>query len=135
MGVQPFLVATSIQAVLAQRLIRTNCPKCSEPFTPEPLHIQALGLRPEQIANANWMRGKGCEYCKGSGYRGRRGIFELMAMNRQIRDLAFEKATATDIRRAAVANGMATLAMDGARKALQGITTPEEILRMAKVED
>ena len=135
MGVQPFLVATSIQAVLAQRLVRCNCPKCSEPFTPEPLHIQALGLRPEQIANANWMRGKGCEYCKGSGYRGRRGIFELMVMNRQIRDLAFEKATATDIRRAAVANGMATLAMDGARKALQGVTTPEEILRMAKIED
>jgi type IV pilus assembly protein PilB len=135
MGVQPFLVATSIQAILAQRLIRVNCPKCSEPYEPEHKQLIGLGLKPEQWQAGGFMRGKGCDHCKGSGYRGRRGIFELMVMNRHIRELAFNKATATEIRKAAVANGMATLAMDGARKALQGVTTADEVLRMAKAED
>ena len=135
MGVQPFLVATSIQAVLAQRLVRANCPKCLEPFEPDPKHILALGLKPEQTAGRQWIHGRGCDHCKGTGYRGRRGIFELMVLNREIRDLAFNRGTASEIRRAAVANGMATLAMDGARKALQGVTTPEEVLRVAKQDD
>ena len=135
MGVPPFLVATSIQAVLAQRLIRTNCPKCLEPFTPDARQIDLLKLRPEQLSNQQFKRGKGCDNCKGSGYRGRRGIFEMMTMNRSIRDLAFNKASTSEVRKAAVANGMNTLSMDGSRKALQGITTPEEVLRMAKTDD
>lgn len=135
MGVPPFLVATSIQAVLAQRLIRVNCPNCLEPFDPEPRQIELLGLKPDQLAERKFMRGKGCDTCKGSGYRGRRGIFEMMVMNRQLRELAFNKSSTSEIRRAAIANGMHTLAMDGARKALNGITTPEEILRMAKSDE
>jgi type IV pilus assembly protein PilB len=135
MGVPPFLVATSIQAVLAQRLVRTNCPKCLEPFTPEAKHVEMLKLRPEQLSSQQFKRGKGCDHCKGSGYRGRRGIFEMMTMNRTLRDLAFAKASTSEIRRAAIANGMNTLAMDGARKALQGITTPDEVIRMAKTDD
>lgn len=135
MGVPPFLVATSIQAVLAQRLIRTNCPKCLEPFMPDARQIEMLKLRPEQLANQQFKRGKGCDNCKGSGYRGRRGIFEMMTMNRSIRDLAFNKASTSDVRKAAIANGMNTLSMDGSRKALQGITTPEEVIRMAKTDD
>ena len=121
--------------MLAQRLVRANCPKCLEPFEPDPKHILALGLRPEQTAGRTWMHGRGCDHCKGTGYRGRRGIFELMVLNREIRDLAFNRGTASEVRKAAVANGMATLAMDGARKALQGITTPEEVLRVAKQDD
>ena len=135
MGVQPFLVATSIQAVLAQRLIRVNCPKCVAPYEPEHKELIGIGLRPEQWANATFKRGKGCENCKGTGYRGRRGIFELMVMNKHLRELAFQKATAAEIRKAAVANGMATLAVDGARKVMQGITTADEVLRMAKAEE
>ena len=135
MGVQPFLVATSIQAVLAQRLVRVNCPKCIEPYEPEQKQLIGLGLKPEQWKNGSFKRGKGCDHCKGTGYRGRRGIFELMVMNKHIRELAFNKATASEIRKAAVANGMATLAVDGARKVLQGVTTADEILRMAKAED
>ena len=134
MGVPPFLVATSIQAVIAQRLLRVNCPHCLEAFDPDPRHVEQLGLRPDQTAGKKWMHGKGCDHCKGSGYRGRRGVFEMMVMNRQIRDLAFAKAPTADVRKAAIANGMATLAMDGARKALQGITTPDEVLRVAKAE-
>src|SRR5690606_34746056 len=104
MGVPPFLVATSIQAVLAQRLVRINCPNCLEPFEPEARQVELLGLRPDQIAGRNFMHGKGCDLCKGSGYRGRRGIFELMVMNRQLRELAFTKASTSEVRRAAIAN-------------------------------
>jgi type IV pilus assembly protein PilB len=135
MGVPPFLVATSIQAVLAQRLIRVNCPHCLAPFDPDPRQIELLGLRPEQLANQRFMKGKGCDSCKGSGYRGRRGVFEMMVMNKEIRELAFAKASTSDVRRAAIAGGMSTLAVDGARKAVQGITTPEEVLRVAKTDE
>jgi type IV pilus assembly protein PilB len=135
MGVPPFLVATSIQAVVAQRLVRINCPNCIEPFEPDPRQIELLGLRPDQLVNRKFMKGKGCDTCKGSGYRGRRGIFEMMVMNRQLRELAFNKASTAEVRRAAIANGMHTLAMDGARKAMQGLSTPEEILRMAKSDE
>ena len=92
-------------------------------------------MRPEQYANRPWRRGKGCDHCKGSGYRGRKGIFEMMVMSRSIRDLAFAKASTSEIRKAAIANGMNTLSMDGARKALQGVTTPDEVVRMAKTDD
>ncbi|HYE07943.1 MAG TPA: GspE/PulE family protein [Planctomycetota bacterium] len=134
MGVPPFLVATSIQSVLAQRLVRTNCPQCLEVFEPDPKHLEQLGLKPEQYAGRQFKRGKGCDNCKGSGYRGRRAVFEMMVMNRQLRDLAFNKSSTSEIRRGAISNGMNTLAMDGARKAIQGITTPEEVLRVAKTD-
>jgi type IV pilus assembly protein PilB len=135
MGVQPFLVATSIQAVVAQRLLRTNCPKCQEPYEPEASLITAVGLKPEQHSGRKFTRGKGCDHCKGTGYKGRKGLFEVMVMNKQLRDLAFAKSATADIRRAAIANGMNTLLMDGARKALQGVTTIDEVLRMAKTDD
>lgn len=132
MDVAPFLVATSIQAVLAQRLMRTNCPDCAEPFEADPKHLKALNITPEMLEGRTLMRGKGCETCNYSGYKGRRGVYELMVMNGKLRNLAFEGATTDQIRAAAIANGMSTLAMDGVRKILQGITTPEEVLRVAK---
>jgi type IV pilus assembly protein PilB len=135
MGVQPFLVATSIQAVLAQRLIRLNCPRCTEAFDPDHKQIFALGLRPEQVQGRPFRRGRGCEHCSGTGYRGRCGIYELMVMNNQIRDLAFNRAPTGEVRKASIANGMFSLAMDGARKALSGVTTPDEVLRVAGAED
>jgi type IV pilus assembly protein PilB len=134
MGVQPFLVATSIQAVLAQRLIRVNCPKCQEKYTPDSKTLLSLNLRPDQHKDTQFVRGKGCDYCKGTGFRGRKGIFEMMVMNRQLRELAFEKASSTEVRKAAIANGMNTLAMDGVRKVLSGMTSPDEVLRSAKME-
>ncbi len=135
MGVQPFLVATSIQAVVAQRLLRCNCPKCQEPYEPDPAQLAAVGLKPEQHVGRKFMRGKGCDHCKGTGYKGRKGLFEIMVMNKQLRDLAFAKTATADIRRAAIANGMHSLVMDGARKALQGVTTIDEVLRQAKTDD
>jgi len=135
MGVQPFLVATSIQAILAQRLVRVNCPKCVEPYTPPERELLGMGLKPEQWQGRQFMRGKGCDYCKGTGFRGRRGIFELMVMNRVLRDLAFNRATTSEVKKAAIANGMNSLMMDGARKAMNGFTTPDEILKSAKADD
>jgi type IV pilus assembly protein PilB len=135
MGVQPFLVATSIQAVLAQRLIRVNCPKCQEKYTPDHKTLLSLKMRPEQHPDIQFVRGKGCDYCKGTGFRGRKGIFEMMVMNRQLRDLAFEKAPTNEVRKAAIANGMTSLAMDGVRKVLNGMTSPEEVLRSAKMDE
>jgi len=135
MGVQPFLVATSIQAVIAQRLLRINCPKCVEPYVPDDAALRSIGLRPEQHAGRKFMRGKGCDHCKGTGYKGRKGLFEVMVMNKSIREMAFNKAQTSDIRKAAIANGMHSLMMDGARKCLQGVTTIDEVLRMAKMED
>ena len=135
MGVAPFLVATSIQAVLAQRLMRTNCPKCSKPFDADPKHLKALNITPDQLEGRHLMRGEGCDFCNGSGYKGRKGVFELMQLNSHLRDLAFASSPTAEIRKAAIANGMHTLAMDGARKVLQGITTPEEVLRVAKTDD
>jgi type IV pilus assembly protein PilB len=132
MGVAPFLVATSIQAVLAQRLMRTNCPKCAEPFVADPKHLKAIGVTAEHLEGRTLMRGKGCDHCGGSGYKGRKGVHELMVMNNEIRNLTFQNASTNDIRKAAIANGMYSLVMDGARKVLQGITTPEEVLRVCK---
>jgi type IV pilus assembly protein PilB len=132
MGVPPFLVATSIQAVLAQRLMRVNCTNCNAPFEADPKQLAALKITPEMLEGRTLMHGSGCEKCKDSGYKGRRGAFELMVMNRELRNLAFDGASTVELRKAAVANGMTTLAMDGVRKVLQGVTTPEEILRIAK---
>ncbi len=130
-GVAPFLVATSIQAVLAQRLIRTNCANCGRPEPIDEKVMKALKLRPEQVEGRQLIRGVGCDTCKDSGYKGRKGIYELMVMNRELRNLAFDRAPTMEIRRAAIANGMHTLAMDGARKVMEGVTTPEEVLRVA----
>ncbi len=135
MGVEPFLVATSIQAVVAQRLIRTICPKCVETYQPDAKTLLSLNLKPEQWSNHPFKRGVGCDHCHGSGFRGRKGIFELMVMNQQLRDLAFNKAPFQEVRKAAIANGMTTLAQDGARKCTAGITTVDEVVRMAKVDD
>ncbi|MDX2114352.1 MAG: GspE/PulE family protein [Planctomycetota bacterium] len=135
MGVKPFLVASSIQAVLAQRLIRILCPKCKqEDPAPDPKFLKLVGITDEDRARHTIFRAVGCDACNGTGYRGRRAIFELMSMNSEIRDLAFRKEPVSLIRRAAIANGMRTLVYDGKLKILKGLTTPDEIARMAQVE-
>jgi type IV pilus assembly protein PilB len=134
MGVKPFLVASSIQAIMAQRLIRVLCPKCRE-IDPNPDHkyLSLIGLTAQDAAGRVY-RAVGCENCNRTGYRGRKAIFEMMLMNGQIRDLAFQLAPLADIRRAAVANGMRTLVEDGKLKVINGVTTPDEIARVAQVD-
>jgi type IV pilus assembly protein PilB len=133
MGVKPFLVASSIQAIMAQRLIRVICQDCKEPHPdPDPRLLQLLGFRPGELDNVTVYRGRGCKNCSGTGYRGRQGIFELMEMNNALRELAFNSAPVAEIRRAAAASGMRTLLEDGRLKIRNGITAPEELVRVTQ---
>ncbi len=132
MGVPAYLVASSVIAVLAQRLIRLNCPKCKQLFTPSDVQLEAAGITPEQLKTATFMKGRGCNFCQRKGYKGRQGIFELMVMNGRIRELAFQGAPTQEIRKAAVAGGMSVMFKDGIRKALAGVTTLDEVFRVAK---
>ena len=132
MGVPAYLVASSVIAVLAQRLVRVNCPKCKQPFQPLESEIEAAGITPEQLKGATFMKGRGCAHCQKKGYKGRLGIFELMVMNNKIRELAFQGAATQEVRRAAVSSGMKVMFEDGVQKALRGITTLDEVFRVAK---
>lgn len=132
MGVPAYLVASSVIGILAQRLVRVVCSKCKQPYTPREQELQAAGITPEQVASANFMKGRGCNHCGGSGYRGRLGAFELMMMTSKLRELAFQGANTQDIRREAIKGGMTTLYDDAIRKVCEGITTIEEVFRVAK---
>jgi type IV pilus assembly protein PilB len=135
MGIKPFLVASSIQAIMAQRLIRLICPECKEEDQhPDTFTARVLGFTPEELEGKTLYKGAGCSRCGGSGYRGRQGIFELMILNNELRELAFNRAPSSEIRRAAIAAGMGTLADDGKRKILNGITTIEEVVRITQAE-
>jgi type IV pilus assembly protein PilB len=132
MGVPAYLVASSIIAVVAQRLVRVNCVKCKQPFQPLDTQIETAGVTEEMLKGATFMRGRGCANCTKSGYKGRLGIFELMVMSGKIRELAFQGAPTQDIRRAACANGMRVMFDDGIQKVLRGITSFDEVFRVAK---
>jgi type IV pilus assembly protein PilB len=127
-GVQPFLVASSVIAIMAQRLVRVVCPKCKEPDQPPAAELRAAGIGPDRLATATFMRGRGCNHCHHTGYRGRLGIFEMMRMSANIREMTFNREPAQAIRRQARLIGMRTLLEDGINKALRGITTLDEVL-------
>src|SRR5438874_1220602 len=135
MGVKPFLVASSIQAVMAQRLIRVLCPKCKQPDRePDQMWLKLAGITPDQLKERTLYKPRGCDYCTGTGFRGRIGIFEMMQLNSEIRNLAFERAPTNKIHKAALASGMKSLLVDGRLKILNGTTTAEEIVKVAQVE-
>ncbi len=127
-GVKQFLVASSVRAILAQRLVRRICANCSESYTPTETELRALNLRPEQLAEANFRKGAGCEKCRGTGYKGRMGIFEICVLDDEIRRMINEKMSVTMIRQRARDLGMRTLREDGLRKVLGGLTTPDEVI-------
>jgi type IV pilus assembly protein PilB len=135
MGVPAYLVASSVIAVLAQRLVRVVCSKCKQSYTPPDSVLASAGITPEMAAGATFAKGKGCTHCNRSGYRGRLGIFELMLMTSKIRELAFDGSPTQTIRKAAIAQGMTTLYNDGLLKVMRGITTVEEVFRVAKRTD
>jgi type IV pilus assembly protein PilB len=135
MGVKPFLVASSIQAVMAQRLVRVLCPKCKQPDkNPDEKWMRLVGITMNDIKDRPLFKPVGCDHCTNTGFRGRQGIFEMMIMNNEIRTMAFERAPTNKIRKAAIASGMKTLVQDGRAKVLRGITTPEEIVKVAQIE-
>jgi type IV pilus assembly protein PilB len=133
-GVPPFLIASSVIAIMAQRLIRMNCPKCKEPYEPPEAEIRSSGLKPEHLAKANFMRGRGCNHCRQTGFRGRKGIFELMRMNSRIREATFAREPSQTLRKEARRTGMRTLLEDGVIKALKGMTTLDEVLNICHSE-
>ncbi len=135
MGIKPFLVASSIQAVMAQRLVRVICKDCKvEDTNPDHRTLRLLGFTDEDLEGKTLWKGAGCKRCSGSGYRGRLGIFEMFTMNSQLRDLAFNQAPSNQVRAAARAAGMHTLLEDGRLKILSGVTTPEDLLRVTQAE-
>lgn len=132
MGVEPFLVASSVMAILAQRLVRVPCPKCKEEYQPDGSETQYFDVTAEQLANAKFMRGKGCNHCQHTGYRGRVAVFELMSMNSTLREMTFRSEPAQSLRRQARLFGMKTLVEDALTKALVGKTTLMEVYKLDK---
>lgn len=132
MGVPGYLVASSVIAILAQRLVRVNCSKCKAKYTPRESVIREAGLTLDDVKNASFARGKGCNHCNKTGYRGRLGIFELMLINSKVREFIYRDASTVELRNLAIKQGMTTLYQDGIRKVLNGVTTFEEVFRVAK---
>ncbi len=136
MGIEPFLVASSVAAIVAQRLVRTICAACRQSYAPSAEELARLGVRPSALGgegrSITLARGAGCEVCGGSGYRGRVAIYEILPVDEQIRRLIMAKADAGAIRDAAVGTGMRTLRVEGMAKVLQGQTTGEEVLRVTQ---
>ena len=134
MGIEPFLIASSVISVLAQRLVRKLCPKSKQPYKPDDEVLRLLGLSREKAASITFYKPVACEDCM-NGYKGRLAIFEIMEMTHDIAKLTIEKADASLIRRQAIADGMTLLIQDGIRKITEGLTTPEEVLRVATSEE
>jgi type IV pilus assembly protein PilB len=129
MGVEPFMISASLEAVLAQRLLRRICPKCRTPYEPNEAVLSQLGLSPHDIGDKNFFYGKGCETCNHTGYKGRKGIYELLSITDPIRELINQKAPSVVLRQKAIELGMQTLRQDGLRSIYDGETTIEEVLK------
>ena len=135
MGVKPFLVASSIQAIMAQRLVRVICDNCKViDENPDPYQLRLLNIAPEDIARHPVYKGTGCGQCQDTGFKGRIAIFEMVEMNSELRELAFTKAPTTELKKVAKASGMRTLMEDGKIKIFKGTTTPEEVARITQAE-
>ena len=134
MGVKPFLVASAIMAILAQRLIRMLCPQCKEPYEPTDVELRGVGLTRQRLEGNTIYRPVGCSACNGQGYKGRKGVYELMEMSPDLREMAFQRKPTMEMRAKARNEGMVTLQEDGVRKILAGMTTVQEILRITHRE-
>ncbi len=135
MGVQPFLVASSVMAIMAQRFVRVVCPKCKEPYKPDQSELDHFDISPDLAAASTFVRGKGCNYCSHTGFRGRLAVFELMTMNPTLREMTFRSEPTQNIRRQARLFGMKTIVEDAKDKALQGITSLTEVYRLEKFSE
>jgi type IV pilus assembly protein PilB len=129
MGVEPFLVASSVNLILAQRLVRRVCSNCKRPIEMDAEVLRELQLDPKEAKGAQFAEGAGCVDCSNTGYRGRQGVYEVMAMSPRLRDLTLDRASAGEIKKSAIAEGMLTLRRDGLEKLKRGMTTAEEILK------
>ena len=135
MGIEPFLVASSVEAVMAQRLVRTICPHCKTEQKVERSYLKRIGFPADEIETAKFYHGEGCEDCRQFGYQGRMGIYELLILNEGLRPLILNRSPATTIAQRAMDFGMRTLRTDGWNKVREGLTTIEEVLRVTQVEE
>jgi type II secretion system protein E len=135
MGIEPFLVASSVEAVMAQRLVRTICTNCKEEQKVERNYLHKIGFPPDEIAVVKFYHGAGCEECRQFGYQGRMGIYEILLLNEALRPLILNRAAASTIAQKAIEHGMRTLRMDGWKKVKAGVTTLEEVLRVTQTEE
>ena len=129
-GVEPFLISSSVLAVAAQRLVRVLCGQCKEPYEPEPVMLEGIGITPEEAANHTIYRSRGCPHCFQTGYRGRMSIIEIMEMNERLKGVILKTYDSNVIKSAA--KGMVTLRKDGVSKILKGLTTIEEVVRVTQ---
>ncbi|QEG34495.1 GspE/PulE family protein [Bythopirellula goksoeyrii] len=134
MGVPTFLITATVEAILAQRLVRRVCAKCREEYSPSQEILDDLQLSPEDLKGKKFYRGSGCENCNNTGYKGRVGLFELMIMNNELREMIMQNASTDDLRKAAQKAGMFTLRDAGMKVAYEGVTTPEEVVRETIIE-
>ncbi|HWW02864.1 MAG TPA: ATPase, T2SS/T4P/T4SS family [Candidatus Acidoferrum sp.] len=135
MGIEPFLVASSVESVMAQRLVRTICPHCKTEQKVEANYLRRIGFPEGEIESAKFWRGAGCEHCRQLGYQGRMGIYELLILNEALRPLILSRAPASTIAQKAIEFGMRTLRTDGWNKVRAGQTTIEEVLRVTQIEE
>jgi type IV pilus assembly protein PilB len=129
MGVESFLVASSVNLVCAQRLVRRICEQCKEPHAIDAERLVEAGADPDEVAAMTTMIGRGCDRCGKTGYKGRVGLFEVMEMTDKLRNMVITGAPVTDIRDESIGNGMVTLRRSGLKKVAEGITTLEEVVR------
>ena len=134
-GVPGYLVASSVIAVMAQRLVRVVCNKCAEPHVPSDTELESAGITPEMAAQATFKQGRGCAHCNHKGFRGRIGVYELMMMTSGVRELVFRNASDQEIREVALSEGMNTVYGDGIEKVCRGITSISEVFRVAKKQE
>ena len=134
MGIEPFLVSSSLEAIIAQRLVRTVCPACKEQYRPEMEMLRNVGFPEDKLAT-KFYRGRGCDECRFTGYRGRKGIFEILVMSEAVRPLVIERTSSNTLKQAACAKGMRTLREDGWAKVCAGISTVEEVARVTQEDE
>jgi general secretion pathway protein E/type IV pilus assembly protein PilB len=135
MGIEPFLVASSVEALVAQRLVRRLCPKCKRPWTVDMPFLESLGFPLSKLLTGTICEPVGCEECRGTGYAGRTGIYEILLVSDAIRQMIVERRSSADIKIQALEHGMRTLRMDGWRKVLGGVTTLEEVIRVTSEDE
>ena len=135
MGIEPFLVASSVEALVAQRLVRRLCPKCKKPWTVDMPFLESLGFPISKLLTGTICEPVGCEDCRGTGYAGRTGIYEILLVSDVIRQMIVERRSSADIKIHALEHGMRTLRMDGWRKVLGGVTTLEEVIRVTSEDE
>jgi type II secretory ATPase GspE/PulE/Tfp pilus assembly ATPase PilB-like protein len=135
MGIEPFLVASSVEAVMAQRLVRNICPGCKTERKVEKDYLLKIGFPENEVYTARFWHGVGCEACRQLGYQGRQGIYEILILNESLRPLILNRSAASTIAHEAIKNGMRTLRTDGWNKVKAGRTTIEEVLRVTQTEE